>query len=194
MSAGFNQMTNSWGNLFRIRAFSKDFNIKQIGFIPWTGTLNSTLLTGQRFYCDDGEINNIFLYFGPTINYEDADLFTNYSGVIGFNMQFRSGWGYEINSYFAKSKDEGVEYNSYSINFSSWLNVSQKWNANAWSGYEHTYNFAREYLSFFSRFGFRAEWKPVDILEVGSRLKCLLKATRIIKLKILHITPDLFFH
>jgi hypothetical protein len=175
MSAGFNQMTNSWGNLFRIRAIGKDFNIKQIGFVPWAGTLNSLLLTGPRFYYEDGIINNIFLYFGPRINYEDADLFTDYGGVIGFNMQFRSGWGYEINSSFAKSKDEGVEYDSYSINFSSWFDLSQKWNANAWSGYERTYNFSREYLSFFSWFGFRAEWKLIDILEVGSSYEMFIE-------------------
>lgn len=175
MSAGFNQMTNAWGNLFRIRAIGKNFNIKQIGFVPWTGTLNSLLLTGPRFYYDNGEINNIFVYFGPVINYEDADLFTDYGGVVGFNMNFRSGWGYEINSSFSKSKDEGVEYNSYSVNLSSWFDVSQKWNANLWSGYERTYNFSREYLSFYSWFGIRAEWKIIDILEVGSSYEMFLE-------------------
>ncbi|MFN3872665.1 MAG: DUF5916 domain-containing protein [Ignavibacterium sp.] len=168
MSAGFNQITNSWGNMFRIRAIGKNFNIKQIGFVPWTGTFNSLLLTGPRFYYDKGEISNIFIYLGPTIDYEDADLFTDYGGVLGFNMQLRSGWGYEINSSFSKSKDQGVEYNSYSINLSSWLDISQKWNANMWSGYEHTYNFSRDYLSFYSWFGFRIRWKLIDILEVGS--------------------------
>ncbi|MCZ7616484.1 MAG: hypothetical protein M5T52_23735 [Ignavibacteriaceae bacterium] len=46
------------------------------------------------------------MYAGSSINYEHADLYTDYSGVIGFNMQFRDGWGYEINTDYGKSKDE----------------------------------------------------------------------------------------
>jgi hypothetical protein len=136
--------------------------------VPWQGTFNSVVLTGPMWYPKDGAIRNMFLYFGPAVDYEDADLYTDYAGVIGFNMQFRDGWGYEINTDFGKSKDEGILYNSYSVNLSSWFNLSQKWSANAWGGYQHTYNFDREYLAFFSWFGFEAEWKALDVLEVGT--------------------------
>ena len=167
-SIGFTNSNNFWGNLFRLRAIGKDFNVDQIGYVPWQGTLNSVYLTGPKWYLNDGAIRNIFLYFGPAINYEDADLFTDYSAVVGFNMQFRDGWGYEINTDIGKSKDEGIDYNSYSVNLSSWFNLSQKWNANVWGGYQRTYNFDREYLAFYSWFGFSAEWKALDILEVGT--------------------------
>jgi hypothetical protein len=167
-SIGFTNITNTWGTLFRARALGRDFNVDQIGYVPWQGTFNSVGLTGPMWYFDDGTIRNMFLYFGPAINYEDADLYTDYAGVIGFNMQFRDGWGYEINADFGKSKDEEIIYNSYSINLSSWFNLSQNWNANAWGGYTHTYNFDREYLAFYSWFGFSFEWKALDVLEVGT--------------------------
>ncbi len=167
-SIGFRNFSGTWGNLFRARAVGNNFNVNQIGYVPWQGTFNSVALTGPMWYFENGAIRNMFLYFGPAINYEHADLYTDYAGVIGFNMQFRSGWGYEINTDFGKSKDEGIVYNSYSINFSSWFDISQKWNANAWAGYEHTYNFNRDYLAFYSWFGFHAEWKALDILEVGT--------------------------
>ncbi len=167
-SAGFTNISETWGNLFRIRAIGNNFNVSQVGYVPWQGTLNSVGLTGPMWYFEDGAIRNIFLYFGPAINYEHADLYTDYSGVIGFNMQFRDGWGYEINTDFGKSKDEGIIYNSYSVNLSSWFNLSQKWNANAWGGYQRAYNFDREYLAFYSWFGSYVEWKALDILEIGT--------------------------
>jgi hypothetical protein len=167
-SLGLTNFSKTWGNLLRARAIGKNFNVDQIGYVPWQGTFNSVGLTGPIRYFDDGAIRNIFLYFGPAVNYEDADLYTDYAGVIGFNMQFRDGWGYEINTDFGKSKDEGIIYNSYSVNLSSWFDLSQKWNANVWGGYSHTYNFDREYLAFYSWFGFYVEWKALDILEVGT--------------------------
>ncbi|MBK7631988.1 MAG: hydrolase [Ignavibacteriales bacterium] len=167
-SIGFRNINDNWGNLFRIRAIGKDFNVDQVGYVPWQGTLNSVGLTGPMWYFNDGAIRNMFLYFGPAINYEHADLYTDYSAVIGFNMQFRDGWGYEINTDFGKSKDEGIIYNSYSVNLSSWFDVSQKWNANAWGGYQRTYNFDRDYLAFYSWFGFSADWKALDVLQVGT--------------------------
>ena len=44
--------------------------------------LKQLLLTGPRWYFNDGAIRNMFLYFGPAIDYEDADLFTDYEGVL----------------------------------------------------------------------------------------------------------------
>jgi len=167
-SVGFTNVSETWGNLFRVRAIGKDFNIDQIGFVPWKGTLSSVGLTGPMWYLNKGPIRNMFLYFGPAIDYEEVDYFTDYAAVVGFNMQFRDGWGYEINTDFGKSQDEGIIYNSYSINFSSWFNLSQKWEGNLWGGYERTYNFNRDYLAFYSWFGFSAEWKALDILEVGT--------------------------
>jgi len=167
-SVGFTNISETWGNLFRMRAIGNEFNVNQVGYVPWQGTVNSVGLTGPMWYFEDGVIRNIFLYFGPAINYEHADLYTDYAGVIGFNMQFRDGWGYEINTDFGKSKDEGIIYDSYSINLSSWFNLSQKWNANVWGGYQKTYNFGRDYLASYSWFGFYAEWKALDILEIGT--------------------------
>ena len=167
-SIGFRNISETWGNLFRMRAIGNEFNISQVGYVPWQGTFNSVGLTGPMWFFEDGAIRNIFLYFGPAINYEHADLYTDYAGVVGFNMQFRDGWGYEINTDFGKSKDEGITYDSYSINLSSWFSLSQTWNANAWGGYQKTYNFGREYLASYSWFGFSAEWKTLDILEIGT--------------------------
>ncbi len=147
-SAGYTNISETWGNLFRIRAIGKNFDVDQIGYVPWKGTMSSVGLTGPMWYFEDGAIRNMFLYFGPAITYEDADLYTDYAGVIGFNMQFRAGWGYEINTDFGKSRDEGFTYDSYSINLSSWFNFSQTWRANVWGGYQHTFNFDREYLSY----------------------------------------------
>lgn len=167
-SIGFTNFSSSWVNLFRTRAIGKNFDVDQIGYVPWKGTFSTVGLTGPTWYFKDGALRNMLLYFGPSLNYEDADLYTDYALVLGFNMQFRDGWGYEINTNYGKSKDEGILYNSYNVSLSSWFDISQKWNGNFWSGYERSYNFDRDFLAFYSWLGFSVEWKALDILEVGT--------------------------
>jgi hypothetical protein len=167
-SIGFTNITETWGNLFRMRAIGNNFDVDEIGYVPWQGTFQTVGLTGPMWYFDQGAIRNMFLYFGPAATYEHTDLYTDYAAVLGFNMQFREGWGYEINTDFGKTKDENTVYNSYSINLSSWFNLSQIWNANAWGGYAKTYNFDREYLAFYSWLGGYGEWNALDVLEIGT--------------------------
>lgn len=167
-SIGFTNFNESWANLFRLRAIGKNFDVQQIGFVPWKGTLETVALTGPIWYFKEGTIRNMFVYFGPYINYEDADLYTDRGGVVGFNMQFRDGWGYEVSAEYYKSKDNDVVYNSYSLNLSSWFDISQKWSGNLYGGYSHTYNFGREYLAAYSWLGINFEWKPLNILETGT--------------------------
>jgi hypothetical protein len=167
-SCGFTNFSQTWGNLFRINAIGKNFDVEQIGYVPWMGTLSSVGLTGPMWYFDEGAIRNMFLYFGPAINYEDADLFTDYAGVIGFNMQFRDGWGYEINGFLGKAKDENIIYNDYNVSLSTWFNISQNWNGNLYGGYERTYNFDREYVAFYSWLGAYAEWNLLNTLNIGT--------------------------
>ena len=167
-SIGFINFSESWANLFRLRAIGKDFDVQQIGYVPWKGTLESAGITGPMWYFKDGAVRSTFLYFGSDINYEDADLFTDYSGVLGFNMQFRNGWGYEITAILGKSKDENIKYNYSSFTLSSWFDVSQKWSGNLYGGYEHTYNFDREYLASYGWMGIYFGWKAADILELGT--------------------------
>lgn len=167
-SLGLTSFGESWATLARVRAVGKDFDIQQIGFVPWAGTMQSVALTGPFWYFETGSIRQIFLYGGTAFNYEDADLFMDYGGVIGFNMDFKQNWGWEINFDFVKTKDENIIYNSYSAYLSSWFRSSAKWNANIFGGMQKTYNFSRGYLGYYSYAGIGGEWKPFNILEIGS--------------------------
>jgi hypothetical protein len=167
-SIGFVNFSESWANLFRLRAIGKNFDVQQIGYVPWTGTLEAAGITGPMWYFKEGAVRSTFLYFGSLANYEDADLFTDYGGVLGYNMQFRSGWGFEITTILGKNKDESIKYDYSSATLSSWFNVSQKWSGNLYGGYEHTYNFDREYLASYGWAGLYFEWKAADILELGT--------------------------
>ncbi len=80
---------------------------------------------------------------GRAFHHEKVDRFTDRSAVLGFNMQLRSNWGYEINLVAGTSKDQNKEFTSYSINLSSWFSTSPTWNGNIWGGYEKVFNFAR---------------------------------------------------
>jgi hypothetical protein len=167
-SAGFTFLSDQWLSYARLRAIGKNFDIQQVGFVPWKGTMEFVSINGPIWYYDEGYVREIIIYTGPAISYEDADLFTDFGWLLGFNMQLRDNWGYEINLSLLKSKDEKIEYNYYDATFSSWYNISPKWSGNLYGGYSRTYNFSRDYLGFYSWAGAFISWETFNILEMGT--------------------------
>ncbi len=169
-SAGFRMVTENWMTLMRSRYIGDEFDINQIGYVPWIGTGSSTILTGPRWYFTRGELSSILLYAGPYVGYEKVDDYIDKEGIIGFNMQFRSNWAYEINISAGKNKDQGKEFDSYELNLSAYFNIKPEWSANIYGGVSKSYNFSRDYLALFYWLGGSASWKIIDILEIGSSL------------------------
>jgi hypothetical protein len=107
-----------------------------------------------------------------------VDEYTDRGALLGFNMQFRNNWGYEINMDFGRSRDEGINYDAYSLTLSSWFNMSPRWNANLWTGYQRTYNFNRDYLAFYSWIGTSFNWNALTILELGTTLDAFIEGNQ----------------
>ncbi len=167
-STGFTSVTDNWLTYARSKYIGGNFDISEIGYVPWTGTGEFTAITGPVFNYETGYIRQMLIYAGPILNYEKADNFTDYLGLVGFNMQLRDNWGYEINGQYGKAKDEGLKYSTYSLSLSSWYNINPKWSGNLYGGYEKTYNFSREYLAPYSWAGISFNWKAADILDLGT--------------------------
>lgn len=167
-SAGFTMFREKYMVLMRGRYIGDNFDINQVGFVPWKGTGEFVGLAGPRWYFNNGYIRQILIYAGGLLGYEKIDAFTDYGGLVGYNMQFRNNWGFEINTDFADSKDEGIRYTTYNISFSSWFNTNPKLHANVFGGYSRTYNFSREYLAYYSWFGSFVEYQLLNELEIGT--------------------------
>lgn len=167
-SAGFTMNSSNWLSYARLRAVGNNFDIKEVGFVPWQGTTEFLSINGPIWYFDKGYVQKILLYVGPYLSYEDVDSYTDHGMLLGFNMQLRNNWGYEINFSLKKSKDEKVLYTHYDATFSSWYSISPKWNGNLFGGYAKTYNFSRRYLAFYSWLGAIFSWRPLKFLELGS--------------------------
>jgi len=167
-STGFTKNTTNWMTLIRSRYVGNKFDISQVGFVPWKGTANFVGIMGPVWYYDSGYLAQLSLYGGAALTYEKVDAFTDYSGILGVNMQFRDNWGYEIDYSFGDQKDSDKKYFSSELTFSSWFNISPKWNANLYGGYTKTYNFPRNYLAFYSWVGSYIGWKPFSILDIGT--------------------------
>ncbi|MCF8261721.1 MAG: carbohydrate binding family 9 domain-containing protein [Melioribacteraceae bacterium] len=167
LSAGFTQFKENWMTLARTRYVGSDFDVSQIGFVPWRGNSSTVAIAGPRWVYDDGAIRSILLYGGPALNWQKEDNFTDYSAVFGFNMQFRNNWGYEINVDFGKSRDLDVEYSSHEFTISSWF-PNPNWSGNLYGGYSKTYNFSRDYLAFYSWVGAYFSWNITSNIDLGT--------------------------
>ena len=167
-SAGFRSFTKDWGLLIRTRAIGNAFDVDAVGYVPWKGTANFTMITGPMYYFDEGPVVSMFQYGGFSATYEDADLATDWVGALGLNMQFRSNWGFETTVIGGRSKDEGIRYAYFEFDHSMWFNISPRWSGNVWGGYSHGYNFSREYVGSYIWLGSYVEWKLFSTLELGT--------------------------
>ncbi|MDZ7263119.1 MAG: carbohydrate binding family 9 domain-containing protein, partial [candidate division KSB1 bacterium] len=139
-SAGFTMFREKYMVLMRGRYIGENFDINQVGFVPWKGTGELVGIGGPRWYFSDGYIRQILIYGGGMLNYEKVDEYTDYGAVLGYNMQFRNNWGFEITIDCADSKDEAIRYTTYDLNFSSWFNTNPKLHARLFGGYSRTFN------------------------------------------------------
>ncbi|MBE0643447.1 MAG: carbohydrate binding family 9 domain-containing protein [Bacteroidetes bacterium] len=166
-SAGFTMPTEKWLAMVRARAVGKNFDIDDVGFVPWKGTAEIVAMAGPRWYYNEGAVRQILFYIGGIANYEDVDLYTDLGVAGGYNMNFRSNWGGEINFLIARSKDEEKEYTSSEINFSTWFHTDPLWEGNIWGAYSRTYNFNRNWASFYSQLGAWLAWHTTDEVYVS---------------------------
>lgn len=159
----------------RSRYVGDNFDVEEVGFVPWRGTAELIGLVGPRWYFEDGYIRSILFYFGPILSYEKVDNFTDYGGLLGFNMQFRNQWGFEINTDVTRSKELDITFNSFSFNMSSWFHINPRWHANLNGGYRKTYNFTRDYLAFYSWWNGYFSWQISSTLQIGTSASAFIE-------------------
>jgi len=174
-SAGFLLFSDDMIAGIRGRYVGDNFDVGDVGFVPWRGTSQLTAFAGPRWYFNEGYVKSIILYGGGLLNYEALDAYTDRAAALGFNMQFRTNWGYEIMLIAGRSKDLDVEFDSYEIDFSSWLNPSPQWYANVWGGYQKTYNFVRNYLAFYSWVGSSLNLHALNVMDVGTSFNAFVE-------------------
>jgi hypothetical protein len=61
-SAGFTRFGNDWVTFARVRHVGKNFDIDQIGYVPWKGTTEFASLTGPIWFPETGFIRQILIY------------------------------------------------------------------------------------------------------------------------------------
>lgn len=169
-SAGYISFHKDYLLFARTRIIGSEFDISEIGYVPWQGTAQVSTLYGPRWYYDEGYLRQLLIYGGLGGTYENDDLYTDTFGFLGLNMQFRDNWGYELNVSVGNSIDDEVEYTSYNASLNSWMNISPKWHLWYNIGYEKSYNFSREYLSFYSWANTEFSYNIADELELGTQV------------------------
>ncbi|HPR87325.1 MAG TPA: DUF5916 domain-containing protein [bacterium] len=152
----------------RSRYVGEKFDIQEVGFVPWKGTWNATLLGGPLWLPQSGAVSQVLIYGGGVLDYEKIDTFTDRMALVGYNMQFRNNWGFEINFTTGRSRDMGITYNSHEATLSSWLGISPRWEAHLNGGYSRTYNFNRGWLASYTWVGSEIDWKLLKVFTLGT--------------------------
>ena len=174
-SAGFLMFSDDMILGVRGRYIGKDFDVNEVGFVPWKGTGELTVMGGPRWYFDEGYLKQILVYVGGLLSYERVDGYTDHAWALGLNMQYRDNWGYEITFIRGRSKDLDVKYNLWELDYSSWFNVYQEWRAGAGGSVLKTYNFSRNYLATYSSTWAEFSWHALKVLDVGTSFNMFIE-------------------
>lgn len=161
--------------LTRARYIGANFDVNEVGFVPWLGTAELTSLVGPRWFYSEGTIRSILLAGGFSFNNKRVETYTDHAGVLVFNMQFRRNWGLEFDYVVGRSKDQGIKYDSYELDFSTWYNISPTWYGNVYGSFARTYNFSRDYLANFLSVGSSFGWHALKILDLGTSLNTFVE-------------------
>ena len=168
-SAGLRLMTQDIFLAVRTRYIGSDFDVNQVGYVPWIGTWQTTALCGPRWYFKEGYISEIITYAGPYLFNKKSEGYTDRSFILGWDMNFRTNWGYEVDFSTGYLRDEHVDYAQTELDLSMWFNVSPAWDANFYAGYvNHYYNFSRGYVAFYSWLGCSMNWRATSTVALGS--------------------------
>lgn len=159
----------------RNKYIEDDFNVDQVGFVPWKGTGEFTVMGGPRWYFKDGYVRQILTYAGLVLNHKKIEGYTDHMGALGYNMQFRDNWGFEVTFIAGRSEDRGIKYDSYEFDYSNWYNVSPKWYGSWGGNLLKTYNFSRNYLAFYSSTWAEVGWHAMRVLDVGTQLNVFIE-------------------
>jgi hypothetical protein len=167
-SSGLTMMKEDMLLMIRSKYIGENFDVSQVGYVPWLGTGEFTAIGGPRWYFKEGYVSQILLLTGVVSNYKKVESYFDHSGALIFNMQFRDNWGFELDYFVGRSKDQGIKYDSYELDYSSWFNISPKWNANVYGVYSRTYNFSRDYLAPYFSLGGQCAWHALKVMDVGT--------------------------
>lgn len=174
-SAGYTQIKSSWGTLAQARYIGDNFDIEQIGFVPWVGSYNITAVSGPRWVPKTGKVKNYFVYGGFGLDYTREDAYADRFGVLGISAQFRNMMGMNFNFISGKSKDLNVFYYPLTLQLSWWFFGNPKYHFNLNLNYVKTYNFRRGYLgTYYGTMG-NIGWRPSDILKLGTSLSIYIE-------------------
>jgi hypothetical protein len=174
-SAGLVMLKEKLLVLTRARYIGPNFDVNEVGFVPWLGTAELTSVVGPRWYYNEGYIRSILLLGGFAFNNKRVETYADHAGVLVYNMQFRNNWGFEFDYIVGRSKDQGIKYDSYELDFSSWYNISPKWYGNLYGVIARTYNFSRDYLANFLSVGSSFGWHALKVLDLGTSLNAYVE-------------------
>lgn len=164
-----------WG--MRGNYIGDNFDVDEIGFVPWKGTRELTNFVGPNWFFDKGPIQSVMMAVGASVYYENADAYTDRALALVYDMEFRKNWGFEINIIGGRARDNGVLYSSAEYVFSTYINTSPKWKLEIQEDFSKTYNFSREYVANLNMCQAEFEWRALDELTVGANLGSFIEFT-----------------
>jgi hypothetical protein len=133
-------------------AIGDSFDVRDVGFVPWTGRQQFLLMSGPFWTPRSGPVRNVYLAPGIFHTREPGSPHWSTLGYFIFNPSLRSNWGCDLEGTWGRSyeyddlQERFVGYTGKSLSF-SFHGLALGNNVNGGCSYSYGYNYRRHYLA-----------------------------------------------
>lgn len=153
VSTGYRGFNKGLLTLASYSAIDDSFDVSDIGFVPWAGAQQATLITGPYWTFQNGALRDLYVAGGILRNRDPGSPHWSTLGHFMINPHLRNRWGCNLEMTYGRNyeyNDVSGEYVGYtgrnlSFNINGMLRGN---NVNAGCSYSYSYNYSRHYLAY----------------------------------------------
>jgi len=140
----------------------EDFDVSEIGYVPWRGMRSYSLSAGPVFFPDSGPFTYVFISLGGSATREIGE--DAYSRNLAMHVEsaFRNGWGAGLDYMIGRYYELDSRYNPGMVGGYIRTDVSRRiWASISFSS-SYSYNYYRGYFGRSEYFSWYTSWRPAS--------------------------------
>jgi hypothetical protein len=165
-SSGVKYFTKDLFLAIRTKWIDSDFNVDEIGYVPWKGMGEFTTIFGPSWLFDTGPLKSLLLAPIFLSYYEKADNYTDVLGGAIINFNFRANWGMEFDLIAGKAKEKGIIFTQHSHSWNLWASWAQNYEFGYSIGANYEYNYNSDFLAWMGSINIWGSYVPFSALRL----------------------------
>jgi hypothetical protein len=164
-SSGFMGFYKDFLALYSIETIQDSFDVRDIGYVPWSGTSKIMLIGGPYKQYPEGILRSYWSSIGMAFEREPEAKEWSKAMTVSNNVQFRNNWGLDLGIVFGPASEADTSYFGYGGHMSLWGGGAKY---SVWLGGSifYGYNYSRGFIAYNASTWEGFYWTPLPRLSL----------------------------